>query len=155
MSRADYESLPDAELARRIRTAMGEGCIRPVHVYDMVDVLLSRIEGPAGDGAAMREALIYCRKILSRSERQQAVGRVDAALAKPPRNCDRFHTGDVKKDAQAAMKAILAEGVAGCRGIAEYLLSPQRHRIRWIRRIHRRHPRRRKAVQCAATTGSR
>lgn len=46
MSRADYEGLPDAELARRIRTAMGEGCIRPVHVYDMVDVLLSRLEKP-------------------------------------------------------------------------------------------------------------
>lgn len=43
---------------------------------------------------------------------------------RPRRNCDRFNTGDVKKDAQAAMEAILAEGVAGYRGIAEYLLSP-------------------------------
>jgi hypothetical protein len=124
MSREHYENLPSADLAKMIRTAMGEGCIRPVHVYDMVDVLLSRIEEPAGDGAAMREALAYCCKILNRSERQQAAGRVEAALAKPPRNCDRFHTGDVKADAQAAMEAILDEGVAGYRGIAEYLLSP-------------------------------
>jgi hypothetical protein len=42
----------------------------------------------------------------------------------PPRNCDRFNTGDVKMDAQHAMEAILKEGVAGYRGIAEYLLSP-------------------------------
>lgn len=48
----------------------------------------------------------------------------DALGLRPRRNCDRFNTGDVKKDAQAAMEAILAEGVAGYRGIAEYLLSP-------------------------------
>ena len=42
----------------------------------------------------------------------------------PKRNCDRFNTGDVKMDAQHAMEAILEEGVAGYRGIAEYLLSP-------------------------------
>lgn len=44
----------------------------------------------------------------------------------PRRNCDRFNTGDVKQDAQDAMMAILDEGVAGYRGIAEYLLSPTR-----------------------------
>ena len=49
---------------------------------------------------------------------------VESALEKPPRNCDRFNTGDVKMDAQHAMEAILDEGVAGYRGIAEYLLSP-------------------------------
>lgn len=49
---------------------------------------------------------------------------VESALEKPPRNCDRFNTGDVKMDAQHAMEAILKEGVAGYRGIAEYLLSP-------------------------------
>lgn len=51
---------------------------------------------------------------------------VNAALAEPIRNCDRFNTGDVKQDAQDAMEAILDEGVAGYRGIAEYLLSPVR-----------------------------
>ena len=48
----------------------------------------------------------------------------EALLEKHPRNCDRFNTGDVKMDAQHAMEAILKEGVAGYRGIAEYLLSP-------------------------------
>ena len=50
--------------------------------------------------------------------------RTEEAFEKPPRNCDRFNTGDVKMDAQHAMEAILKEGVAGYRGIAEYLLSP-------------------------------
>lgn len=49
---------------------------------------------------------------------------IAAALTKPPRNCDRFNSGDVKKDAQAALEAYLAEGVAGYRAVAEWLLSP-------------------------------
>lgn len=49
---------------------------------------------------------------------------INAVLAAPPRNCDRFNTGDLKRDAQDAMKAMLDEGVAGYRGMAEYLLSP-------------------------------
>lgn len=44
--------------------------------------------------------------------------------SKPSRNCDRFNTGDLKRDAQDAMEAMLDEGVAGFRGMAEYLLSP-------------------------------
>lgn len=44
------------------------------------------------------------------------------ALLTPPRNCDRFNSGDKKKDAQDAMMALLDEGVAGYRGIAEWLL---------------------------------
>ena len=49
---------------------------------------------------------------------------VSAALSAPRRNCDRFNTGDLKRDAHDAMEAMLDEGVAGYRGIAEYLLSP-------------------------------
>ena len=53
------------------------------------------------------------------------------ALENPVRNCERFDTGDVKMDAQNAMEAILEEGVAGCRGIAEYCLPPVAER-KWV-----------------------
>ena len=50
------------------------------------------------------------------------------ALAAPARNCDRFNSGDVKKDANDALVAMLNEmksdGNFGYRGTAEYLLSP-------------------------------
>lgn len=49
---------------------------------------------------------------------------IAAALTAPPRNCDRFNSGDVKKDAQAALEAYLAEGITGDRAIAEWMLSP-------------------------------
>ena len=46
----------------------------------------------------------------------------------PRRNCDRFNTGDVEKDADAALRAMLDEmksdGNFGYRGVASYLLSP-------------------------------
>ena len=83
----------------------------------------------------LREALVTMRRRLIAMYESEAefrrlshnkplVDLIDAALSKPPRNCDRFNTGDVKQDAQDAMEAILDEGVAGFRGIAEYLLSP-------------------------------
>lgn len=74
-----------------------------------------------------REALLAvydCAKDGVLSIRESAFEKVLEALKEPLRNCDRFNSGDVKKDAQDAMEAILAEGVAGYRGIAEYLLSP-------------------------------
>lgn len=37
------ESISNADLERVIRTAMGEGCIRPSHVYDAVDEALDRL----------------------------------------------------------------------------------------------------------------
>ena len=40
------------------------------------------------------------------------------------RNCDRFDSGDVKKDAQAALEAYLDSGVCGYRAVAEWFLSP-------------------------------
>ena len=40
------------------------------------------------------------------------------------RNCDRFNSGDVKKDAQDALEAYLESGCCGYRAVAEYLLSP-------------------------------
>lgn len=53
---------------------------------------------------------------------------IKAALLEPPRNCDRFDTGDVDKDADDAMRSMLEEieddGNFGFRGIASYLLSP-------------------------------
>ena len=78
-------------------------------------------------GSKQREALLAvydCAKDGVLSIRESAFEKVLEALKEPLRNCDRFNTGDVKKDAQDAMEAILAEGVAGYRGIAEYLLSP-------------------------------
>ena len=39
----EYESLATNEVIKRIRTAMGEGCIRPCHVYDLVDEALHRL----------------------------------------------------------------------------------------------------------------
>lgn len=52
----------------------------------------------------------------------------DKALSAPARNCDRFATGDVAKDADDAMRAMLDEmrgdGNFGFRGIASFLLSP-------------------------------
>ena len=43
-NKAEYESAPTAEIIDIIRTAMGEGCIRPCHVYDAVDELICRIQ---------------------------------------------------------------------------------------------------------------
>ena len=37
------ESISNADLERGIRTAMGEGCIRPSHVFDAVDEALDRL----------------------------------------------------------------------------------------------------------------
>lgn len=47
-----------------------------------------------------------------------------SALSVLPRNCDRFNTGDVVKDADDALHAILEEGAIGFRSVAQYLLSP-------------------------------
>ena len=44
------------------------------------------------------------------------------ALRSSPRNCDRFCSGDTAKDANDALIAILNEGCAGCRAIAEWML---------------------------------
>lgn len=43
-NKAEYEAAPTAEIIDIIRTAMGEGCIRPCHVYDAVDELICRIQ---------------------------------------------------------------------------------------------------------------
>ena len=50
------------------------------------------------------------------------------ALLTSPRNCDRFCSGDVAKDADEALRTMLDEmrddGDFGFRGVANYLLSP-------------------------------
>ena len=43
-NKAQYEAASTAEIIDIIRTAMGEGCIRPCHVYDAVDELICRIQ---------------------------------------------------------------------------------------------------------------
>ena len=43
-NKAKYEAAPTAEIIDIIRTAMGQGCIRPCHVYDAVDELICRIQ---------------------------------------------------------------------------------------------------------------
>ena len=40
------------------------------------------------------------------------------------RNCDRFNTGNVEKDANDALEAYLASGVCGYRAVAGWMLSP-------------------------------
>ena len=42
-NKAEYEALTTGEVIKRIRTAMEAGCIRPCHVYDLVDEVLDRI----------------------------------------------------------------------------------------------------------------
>ena len=42
--RTMLESATNSGLAEIIRTAMGEGCIRPAHVYDAVDEVLDRLK---------------------------------------------------------------------------------------------------------------
>ena len=65
----------------------------------------------------------------SEKEAAQAMTEEPQEPQKPPvRNCDRFNTGDVPKDADDAMRAMLEEmrsdGNFGFRGVASYLLSP-------------------------------
>lgn len=43
-NKAKYEAAPTAEIIDIIRTAMGEGCIRPCNVYDAVDELICRMQ---------------------------------------------------------------------------------------------------------------
>lgn len=43
MSREYFESYTNAQLTELIRSAMREGCIKPCHVYDAVDILLDRL----------------------------------------------------------------------------------------------------------------
>lgn len=39
----EYEALTTGEVIKRIRTAMEAGCIRPCHVFDLVDEVLDRL----------------------------------------------------------------------------------------------------------------
>lgn len=98
-----------------------------------------------GDAAKLREALELARFYMSRAPEAESrtyvkngqcemlfladvLRTVDAALATPARNCDMFNSGDVKKDANDALVAMLdkmkSDGNFGYRGTAEYLLSP-------------------------------
>ena len=94
-------------------------------------------ETTASNAAKMREALskfcAYSAVVLNtgmfnRVHLEALLNMAKAALASPPRNCDRFNTGDVDKDADDAMRSMLEEieddGNFGFRGIASYLLSP-------------------------------
>lgn len=42
-NKAEYEALTTGEVIKRIRTAMEAGCIRPCHVFDLVDEALHRL----------------------------------------------------------------------------------------------------------------
>lgn len=96
----------------------------------------------ANNITVMREALVQCELFLGNVSRHghptlnpgdkcvacdgvdKLRGMVARALDVPARNCDRFNTGDLEKDAQDAMEAMLDEGVAGYRTMAKFLLSP-------------------------------
>lgn len=111
---------------------------------DVWDAIHACPKGSAADlnsAAAMREALIQCELFLGNVSRHahptlnpgdkctacvgvdELRGMVVRAIAAPARNCDRFNSGDVNRDAQTAMEAMLDEGVAGIRSMAEYLLA--------------------------------
>ena len=42
-NKAEYEALATEEVIKRIRTAMEAGCIRPCHVFDLVEEALHRL----------------------------------------------------------------------------------------------------------------
>lgn len=90
----------------------------------------TKVEQP-GNVAAIRKALKAVKEWFDdgmdgddEDEMDAMLAKVEAALAAPARNCDRFNTGDLEKDAQDAMEAMLDEGVTGYRTMAKYLLSP-------------------------------
>lgn len=104
----------------------------------MVELALEAPPQPVPNVAAMRDALeeavdiIRCYDMSEQdgefANQSEEVGKwfenVNAVFEKPPRNCDRFNTGDVVKDADDALHAILEEGAIGFRSVAQYLLSP-------------------------------
>ena len=47
-NKSRYEAAPTSEIIQIIRIAMGEGCIRPCHVFDAVDELICRVESLEG-----------------------------------------------------------------------------------------------------------
>ena len=47
-NKARYKAAPTAEIIDIVRIAMGEGCIRPCHVYDAVDELICRVQALEG-----------------------------------------------------------------------------------------------------------
>ena len=77
-NRREFERLTTEDLIGRIRTAMESGCIRPCHVYDLMDEALDRLQKsepktetvPKEDNksgynvAAMREVLIKAKKAI-------------------------------------------------------------------------------------------
>ena len=42
-NKAEYEALTTGDVIKRIRTAMEAGCIRPCHVFDLVDEAIHRL----------------------------------------------------------------------------------------------------------------
>ena len=42
-NKAEYEALSTEEVIKRVRSAMEAGCIRPCHVFDLVDEVLDRL----------------------------------------------------------------------------------------------------------------
>ena len=73
----------------------------------------ARLTMEANNMAAMREALEYASRVLAKwrqdapfsawNEYGEAIDRCRAALAKPPRNCDRFG-GDIDKLREACAR---------------------------------------------------
>lgn len=62
-----------------------------LELADRIEAAVKR-ETVAGDTAKLREALEYAREVLVLNGFVEPVVRCDAALAAPPRNCDRFPT---------------------------------------------------------------
>lgn len=111
-NKARYEAAPTAKIIDIIRTAMGEGCIRPSHVYDAVDELICRIHalenspkrrgnmvdaitnGKAQTNDMLRKALQEIYNLTNSLNEDCAVDPVDirdiakAALAEPVKNCE-------------------------------------------------------------------
>ena len=68
---------------------------------------LCRLLKDGGDAAAMREALVklvdFCSRLWKREKLTPLLERARAALAKPPRNCDKFQ-GDIEELREACLR---------------------------------------------------
>ena len=99
----------------KIELKSGHDCGR-MRWDDIVEALCKEVErirhessGSLGNTTAMREALEYAARILAKwrqdapfsawNEYGEAIDKCRAALAAPPRNCDKFDTKDKAREA--------------------------------------------------------
>ena len=103
------------------------------YLKDDVELALEAPPQPVQNVTAMREALEKIREAYFENEDgfpridctivPNLEGLIDSVLENPPRNCDRFHTGNVEKDVDDALREIIANGQDKCpRDVVKWLL---------------------------------